>query len=379
MYYFPFNFCGVVMKYIKINCLANYKTLIIEFMGNTEIKTDPVHTGLTINDFKLHKIIGSGGFSEVWKATYRKTNKDFAIKEMHKSRIVRKNCVNSVLNELQLLSILKHPFIVNIQYAFQDRSNLYLVMDLMPGGDLRHFLGNKSLSEIQTQFIISCILIGLEYLHINGVVHKDLKPENLVFDNKGFLRITDFGIAFKVGKFNDSDGSGTPGYMSPESMFHRKQKPVSDYFALGVIAFECMLGKIPYCGKSKKEIKDKIFSKQVQLKKKDVPQGWSLESVDFINKLLQRNPEERLGRNGIHEIKNHSWVSNVQWKKMLEKRVDSPCKFSNSENTPNIAIEVRRTDLDFDLEYVQKYFYGYKYIGNESFGMNSTIMKKIYN
>jgi len=345
-------------------------------MGNVEIKTDPVPAGLSISDFRLDKIIGSGGFSEVWKATYMKTNREFAIKLMHKSRIVRKNCVSSVFNELQLLSILKHPFIANMQYAFQDRSNLYLVMDLMPGGDLRQFLGKKTLSESQTLFIISCILMGLEYLSINGVVHKDLKPENLVFDSKGYLRITDFGIAFRTGKFKERDGSGTPGYMSPESMFHKEQGPVSDCFALGVIAYECMLGKLPYCGKSRKEIKDKILSKQVQLKKNDVPQGWSLESADFINKLLQRNPEERLGKNGILEIKNHSWVSNVQWKKMLEKKENSPCKSNNPETLPNLPIEMRRTDSDFDLEHVQKYFNGYKYQGNKNFGINSTILKK---
>lgn len=344
-------------------------------MGNIEIKTDIKAPTFGINNFKREKIVGLGAFSQVWKALYLPTKRQYAIKEMHKSRVVRKNCVDLVINELELLSKLKHPFIVNVQQAFQDRENLYLVMDLMPGGDLRYFLTNRTISEIQARFIISCVLMGLEYLHINGVVHRDIKPENLVFDNKGYLRITDFGLACYIGKIKQSTGSGTLGYMSPETMFRKRQGMVSDFFALGVIAYECMLGKQPYYGKNRKEIKDLIMTKQVQLKRKDVPQGWSLESADFINKLIQRNPKERLGYNGIHEIKNHNWINCVNWKKMLEKTVESPCKVFNFADIDQKGIDIRRTDSDFDLDYVQKYFDKYRFVGNANFGLTSTNLK----
>ena len=120
----------------------------------------------------------------------------YAMKEMSKARIIAKKSVNSVLNERKLLSYLKYPFIVNMQFAFQDKENLYLVMDLMPGGDFRyHITRNRHFSEAQSKFFIACILIGLEFLHNNGVIHRDIKPENLVFDNQGYLTITDFGIA----------------------------------------------------------------------------------------------------------------------------------------------------------------------------------------
>ncbi|OMJ70410.1 hypothetical protein SteCoe_31613 [Stentor coeruleus] len=157
-------------------------------MGNSEIKTDSATSGMSKRDFRLEKVIGRGGFGKVWKAESCKNGRVFAMKEMLKTRIVKKNSVQSVLKERMLLSIIKHPFIVNMQYAFQDRLNLYLVMDLMTGGDLRYHLSkNRQFNETQSKFLISCILMGLEYLHINGIIHRDIKPENLVFDNKGYL------------------------------------------------------------------------------------------------------------------------------------------------------------------------------------------------
>jgi serine/threonine protein kinase len=201
-------------------------------MGNTEIKTVQNPLNFSIKDFKLEKVIGRGGFGKVYRCILRKTNKNFALKEMLKSRVVERNSVESVLNERRLLSIIKHPFIVNMQYAFQDRTRLYLVMDLMTGGDLRFHLNKlKLFNERQTHFIVSCILMGLEYLHINGIIHRDIKPENLVFDSKGYLRITDFGIAHILGKAKKGDVSGTPGYMSPEVILRKHQGIETDYFA----------------------------------------------------------------------------------------------------------------------------------------------------
>lgn len=105
------------------------------------------------------------------------------MKEMLKTKIINKKSIPSVLNERDLLSRLKHPFIVNMAYAFQDRESLYLVMDLLVGGDLRYHMGcNRKFKELEAKFFISCILIGLEFLHHSNIIHRDIKPENLVFD-----------------------------------------------------------------------------------------------------------------------------------------------------------------------------------------------------
>lgn len=136
-------------------------------------------------------------------------------------------------------------FIVNMQYSFQDRDNLYLVMDLLNGGDLRyHIARHRRFSEEQTKFFIACILVSLDYIHSKSIIHRDIKPENLVFDDKGYLRVTDFGIARIWNPDNSKETSGTPGYMAPEVMCRQNHGVAVDYFAVGVIAYECMMGRV---------------------------------------------------------------------------------------------------------------------------------------
>lgn len=187
-------------------------------------------------------------------------------------------------------------------------------MDYLKGGDLRYHVGIKRrFTEEETRFITACLLIGLEYIHSNGVLHRDIKPENLVLDGQGYVRITDFGVARVWRPQNAEDTSGTPGYMAPEIMCRQNHGIAVDYYALGVIVYEFMKGRRPYVGKSRKEIRDAILSKQVQLRKQDLAEGWSIESMDFVNRLLQRKPTNRLGNNGPAEVKAHPWLASVDW------------------------------------------------------------------
>ena len=197
------------------------------------------------NQYEYLYVLGKGGFGKVWKVCLKKTKKQYALKEMYKAKIIDKKSEKSIKYERELLGVLKHPFIVNMHYAFQDFDNLYLVMDLLSGGDLRyHISRHKRFSEEQTRFFIACIILGLEYLHVNNTIHRDIKPENLVLDEKGYVRITDFGIAKLLQKENSSETSGTPGYMSPEVMCAQNHTFMVDYFALGVIAYEFMNGRV---------------------------------------------------------------------------------------------------------------------------------------
>lgn len=192
---------------------------------------------------------------------------------MSKARIISKKSLNSVLLERNILAELQHPFIVNMKGAFQDRENLYLVMDYCSGGDLRYHLPHKFYNEEETRFMVACMLQALEYVHGQGIIHRDIKPENLVFDENGYLVLTDFGIARKMpseelnqpaspGAINGVvETSGTPGYMSPEAMCRLPHGPVSDYFAVGVIVYEMMFRRRPYWGSNKNQIRDNILSK----------------------------------------------------------------------------------------------------------------------
>eukprot|EP00828_Plagiopyla_frontata_P018640 TRINITY_DN2388_c0_g1_i1.p2 TRINITY_DN2388_c0_g1~~TRINITY_DN2388_c0_g1_i1.p2 ORF type:complete len:207 (-),score=17.30 TRINITY_DN2388_c0_g1_i1:609-1229(-) len=198
----------------------------------------------------------------------------YAMKEMSKAKILTKKSVNSVMNERQLLNILKHPFIINMICAFQDKEKLYLILDYLNGGDLRfHINKQKKFSEQQTKFFIACIVVALEYLHQNNVLHRDVKPENIVFDDQGYLHLADFGIARYWKCDNESDTSGTPGYMAPEVMNKTSHGIAADYYAVGVICYECMLGKRPYLGNNRQEIHKAILAQQVQVRSQELPCG----------------------------------------------------------------------------------------------------------
>ena len=312
--------------------------------------------------------IGKGGFGKVWKVEHKKSKTIYAMKEMEKTRVINKRSVQSVMNERRLLAMIKHPFIVNMQFAYQDREKLYLVMDLMPGGDLRyHVSRQKRFTESQTKFFISCILLSLEYLHENAIIHRDIKPENLVIDSRGFVHLTDFGIARIWQPENKHETSGTPGYMAPEIICRQNHTVVSDYFALGVIGYEFMIGKRPYLGKSRKEIRDSILAKQVQIHLHEVPQGWSLDACDFINRLLQRKPQNRLGSGGIREILEHPWLQGVFWKELVQKNVVAPFIPGLKDNFDMKQVNSEWADeiepIDLQLVTIQNMFAGYYFDG----------------
>ena len=314
------------------------------------------------SDFEFLYIIGRGGFGKVWRVKSKKTNKHYALKQMSKLKIIDKKSIKLINSERDLLSELFSPFIVNMYYAFQDKEFLYLVIDLLPGGDLRYHISiHKKFSEEQTRFFICGIILALEYIHSKGVIHRDIKPENLVLDDKGYVRLTDFGIAKKNMEDNSSETSGTPGYMSPEVINSKNHSFPADSFALGVIGYEFMRGERPYKGKNRREIKEQMNENQVEITMKEEiknnyeninniieGENWSKESINFINKLLKRNPEERLGYKGISELKQHLWLKYYPWNLMQNKILPSPFIPSDKGN--------------FD----EKYCKGVDYIGEDT-------------
>ena len=311
-------------------------------MGNcasADNKFDPT-IAISVNDFEAKYPIGRGGFGRVWKTMHKKSLKYFAMKEMRKDLIVSKRSVGSIMNERRLLGILKHPFLVNLHYAFQSLEHLFLVIDLMEGGDLRYFLvKNREMKEEALRFLSACIIAGLEYLHLNNIVHRDIKPENLVFDGKGYLHITDFGIARMSTSDNSTTTSGTPGYMAPEVLCNQDHGIAADYFAVGVILYECVTHFRPYVGKTRKDIREAVLNKQVQLKMDDNSE-WSKEIVDFVNRLIQRKPENRLGFHGPEELKQHNFFEGFNWEGLYSKTMVSPFNIREENN--------------FDYEHVMK-------------------------
>ena len=312
---------------------------------------------------------------------------------MSKIEIVDKKSEVSILEELTLLSKISHPFIINIHFAFQDTEFLFLVSDYLEGGDLRFQLTkNKTFTETQTKFLIANLLLSLDYLHTNNIIHRDVKPENLIFEKNGYLRLTDFGIAKTFSKNNKEETSGTPGYMAPEVLFAQNHTFVVDYFAVGVIIYEIIFGHRPYTGLNRKELKEEMFGKKVFIEKKDLPKNWSEDSANFVNKLLIRKATERLGFNGSKEVFEHSWLKYFPWNDLYNKKIEAPFvpeisgdnfdfNFVNNFKGPNDStLERYKIYLKDEKTYFKifnKYFYYYNEF--DDFDVANCKIKKFVN
>ena len=276
---------------------------------------------------------------------------------MFKVKVIDKRSEFSIMSERNLLSRLKHPFIVNMHFAFQDFSKLYLVMDLLTGGDLRYHIAKvKTFTEAQTKFFLANLIISLEYIHSQKIIHRDIKPENLVLDSKGYASITDFGVAKINEADNSSETSGTPGYMAPEVILIQNHSYPCDFFALGVIGYEFMKGYRPYLGRSRKEIKELILAKQAKIRKEELPEEWTPLAAAFINALLQRKPSKRLGYKNIEEIKKHPWMKDIDWDLLAKKKLKSPfLLYINKENFDKEYCEGDEKIGDQTLERYEEY------------------------
>ena len=245
-------------------------------MGNCDCNARDINDNLLnsssrlkLNDFCLLYPIGRGGFGRVWKVRLKRPynpnaidlrlqkNKSriFAMKEMSKAKIYLKKSIKSVANERKFLEKFNYNLLCNMYYAFQNDENLYIIMDYLSGGDLRYLICRRdNFTEDEVKFIAACITLNLNYIHEKNIIHRDLKPENLVFGSDGYLHLTDFGIALEYhrGNIGVKSASGTPGYMAPEAINNKPQDFCVDYFALGVIVYELMMGERPYQGKNRK-------------------------------------------------------------------------------------------------------------------------------
>ena len=369
----------------KINSLRSNNAYIIskEFSKNEDECSELTDK----NSFLYINVIGRGGFGKVWKVLHKKTRIIYAMKEMSKTKIIDRNSQISIKNERFLLSKMFHPFIVNMHFSFQDKDNLYLVLDYLSGGDLRyHLCMSRNFTENQTKFFLCCLILAIEYVHSNNIIHRDLKPENLVMDSDGYLKLTDFGIAKIYNKNIDNyrENSGTIGYMAPEVLFNMNHDYRCDYYALGIIGYELMCLCRPFSFKSRKEAKEIIAIKQPKITKKNLKEGWSLNFADLINKLILRKPEQRLGKGGIEEIKQHPWLKFFNWKDLYLHKYISPFipmqgenydkKFCNYDENITEHTKIRYKNIVQSMQY-KFIFDDYKYYDRSQ----DHIMKKEIN
>ena len=245
-----------------------------------------------------------------------------------KAKLILSNSLYSILNHLDFYkkyNYLNNPFISKLFYAFQDSNSFYLVKKFYPGGDLYYHINRKIFSEEKSKFVAANIILGLEFLHSKGYIYRDLIPQNLVFDKKGYLHINDMTLMREISDINYLVTSGHPGYIAPEIIFRQKYGIESDFFSLGVILYEIMFNRLPFNSKSKEEyINDLASSHNALIKEDELNIGWSRECADFINKCLQKKPELRIGFEGIEELKSHIWIRDFDWRQLRKKEYKAP-------------------------------------------------------
>uniref|UniRef100_A0A8D0CPJ1 protein kinase C n=1 Tax=Sander lucioperca TaxID=283035 RepID=A0A8D0CPJ1_SANLU len=282
--------------------------------------------GLQMEDFNCISVLGRGHFGKVLLAEYKKSGKLYAIKALKKGDIVTRDEVDSLMCEKRIFEVIntsQHPFLVNLYGCFQTADHVCFVMAYSPGGDLMTHIHTSVFTEKQAWFYSSCVLLGLEFLHQNKIVYRDLKLDNLLMDADGFVRIADFGLCKEGMGHGDRTTTfcGTPEFLAPEVLTDNNYTRSVDWWGLGVLIYEMLVGESPFPGDDEEEVFDSIVNNDVRY-----PRFLSPESMSLIQKLLQKTPEMRLGagEEDASEIKRHKFFQGMDWGALLAKKMKPP-------------------------------------------------------
>ncbi|GAA5913063.1 uncharacterized protein JCM6883_000505 [Sporobolomyces salmoneus] len=285
--------------------------------------------GLSLADFDMLDTLGTGTFGKVLLARLRTSSSRptqreplyFAMKILEKNTIVRLRQVEHVNSERNTLSLIQHPFIVNLFCTFQDEANLYLLLEYVQGGELfSHLRRAGRFSADVTRFYIANLVLALEHLHSQNIIYRDLKPENLLIGADGYIKVTDFGFA-KYVKDRTWTLCGTPEYISPEIITATGHGAAADWWALGVLLFELLSGYPPFYADHPLEIYEKILAGKFK-----VPPHVDPVARDLIRRLLTADLTKRLGNlsGGAKDVKAHRWFEGVDWDAVTRKEIMAP-------------------------------------------------------
>ena len=285
------------------------------------------HSKISENDFTKIKLIGKGSYGNVFLVRYNKNNMIYAMKVYKKSDLREKNQENNTKSERNLLTQINFPFIVEVKFAFQTDSKLFLVQEFIQGGDLFfHIHSGQKFSTQKTKFYLVEIILAIDFLHKNNMIYRDLKPENILIDSKGHIKLTDFGLSKIVTNIEEKSFTicGTLQYIAPEIISGEGYNESVDWWSLGIIMYEMLTGKLPF--KFNFDNQEEQNDLNIYDKKIKFPSWIEENAKDLINKLLNKVPEKRIGsgKEGAENIKKHPFFSDIDWNKALNKELRPP-------------------------------------------------------
>ncbi|KAH3891888.1 hypothetical protein DPMN_015998 [Dreissena polymorpha] len=325
----------------------------METLELTENTVNPGRTKVSTFDFELLKVLGKGGYGKVFqvrKVSGQDKGNIFAMKVLKKATIARnaKDTAHTKA-ERNILECVKHPFIVDLIYAFQTGGKLYLILEYLPGGELFMQLEREGIFMEDTAcFYLSEITLAIEHLHSHGIVYRDLKPENILLDLQGHVKLTDFGLC----KESVLEGSvthtfcGTIEYMAPEILMRTGHGKAVDWWSLGALMYDMLTGAPPFTGENRKKTIDKVLKAKLSL-----PPYLTNDARGLIKKLLRKQPHERLGggKDDATSIKAHSFFRHIDWNDLINRKVEPPFKpsLTNDEDVSQFDTKfTKQTPVD---------------------------------
>ncbi|ODH45282.1 AGC/YANK protein kinase [Paracoccidioides brasiliensis] len=309
-------------------------------MGNSHGKQVCSSDAVNLNHFRLLRVVGKGAFGKVRIVERKDSGLTFALKYIRKDEVVRSESVRNIIRERRMLEHLNHPFLCNLRYSFQDIEYIYLVVDLMNGGDLRFHISRKSFTEDAVRFWIASLACALRYIHSQGIIHRDLKPDNVLLDSEGHVHLADFNVAsdFKPSKPLTSK-SGTLAYLAPEVFEGSGYLNEVDWWSLGVTFYECIYNKRPFDGRSHDALSENV--RRVQPKYYVTNPAVTVPCLRAIASLLEKDRTKRIGAAGFDSFESHPFFEDIDFD-ALERKEIAPIFTPSSEKT--------NFDATYDLE-----------------------------
>lgn len=286
--------------------------------------TSSEYDHIQLHDLTYIGTLGIGGFGRVELVRYQK-QKTFALKYLKKIEMVRQQQQEHAYSEKDIMLSCNSPFIVRLYKTYRDKKYLYFLMEACLGGDVWTILQkSKHFDERTARFMAGCVVEAFEYLHSRNMIYRDLKPENLMLDEQGYIKLVDFGFAKRIGANQKTwTFAGTPEYVSPEIILNKGHDRAVDYWALGVFIHELLVGKPPFRGKNHMKTYNAIL-RGIDII--ELPSRIPKKAQVLIKRLCRQIPAERLGygKNGIADIKNHPWFSGFEWQRLKERTLPAP-------------------------------------------------------
>lgn len=276
----------------------------------------------SLADFELRRTLGTGSFGRVHLVQSKHNQRYYAVKVLKKAQVVKMKQVEHTNDERKMLQEVKHPFLITLWGTFQDPKNIYMVMDFVEGGELFSLLRkSQRFPNPVAKFYAAEVTLALEYLHSKEIIYRDLKPENLLLDRHGHLKITDFGFAKRVPDITWTL-CGTPDYLAPEVVSSKGYNKSVDWWSLGILIFEMLCGYTPFWdGGSPMKIYENILKGRVKY-----PPYIQPPAQDLLQRLITSDLTKRLGNlhGGAEDVKNHPWFAEVTWERLAKKDIDAP-------------------------------------------------------